>query len=416
MSTYYAYQYARELYGALGVDTDRAMERAASIPVSIQCWQGDDVLGFETKDTALSGGIQTTGNYPGRARSIDELRADFEKTMSLVPGKKRLALHAIYLDSAEPVSREKQEPKHFDSWIDWAKQQKIGLDFNPTFFSHPKADGFTLSSPDASIREFWIEHGINSRRIAEHIGKELNDPVLTNFWMPDGYKDIPIDRYAARARMAESLDKIFAFPIDDRFNADSLESKLFGIGLESSTVVSAEFVMGYCAKSGKMVTFDTGHFHPTELVSEKLSAAMLFYNEVMLHVSRPVRWDSDHVVIFDDELRAIAAEIIRDGFENRIHIGLDYFDASINRIAAWTIGIRAMQKALLYACLEPTARLKKLENEGDYTSRLAMLEELKTLPFAAVWDMYCEMQGVPTRDNWLTDVKCYEADVLSKRA
>ncbi len=416
MSITKAYEIAKERYAALGVDTDAAIKKTAAIPVSIQCWQGDDVIGFEKSTGSLSGGIQTTGNYPGRARSVAELRADFEKAMSLIPGIKRLSLHAIYLDADEEVSRDKQEPKHFDSWIDWSKKTGAKLDFNPTCFSHPlSADGFTLSHADEGVRRFWIDHVIASRKIGEYIGKQLNDRVLNNIWVPDGYKDIPVDRFAARARLADSLDKIFAVDIDDKYCADGLESKVFGIGCESCTIGSHEFYMGYAATHNRMITFDTGHFHPTEVVSDKISSAMLFFKEVMLHVSRPVRWDSDHVVIYDEELKAIMSEIVRGNFEDRVHIGLDYFDASINRIAAWVIGSRNTQKALLNAYLEPVEMLKKLEAEGDYTSRLALLEELKSMPMSAVWDMYCEEQGVPVGNAWLNDVKDYEAKVLSAR-
>ena len=416
MSVNKAYELAKEMYAKLGVDTDLAMQKTAEVPVSIQCWQGDDVIGFENTSGSLSGGIQTTGNYPGRARTIDELRADFEVAMKMIPGIKRLSLHAVYLDSDTPVSRDQQEGKHFDSWIDWAKNVGIKLDFNPTCFSHPlSADGFTLSHHDEAIRKFWIDHVIASRKIGEYIGKKLDDRVLNNIWVPDGFKDTPVDLYAYRARLADSLDKIFAYNIDDKYCADGLESKVFGIGVESATVGSNEFYVAYAAKNNRMPTFDTGHYHPTEVVSDKIPAAMALFNELMLHVSRPVRWDSDHVVIFDDELKKIMSEIVRGGFEKRVHIGLDYFDASINRVAAWVIGSRNTQKALLNAYLEPTAMLKKLELEGDYTSRLAILEELKSMPFSAVWNMYCEKQGVPTGSAWLCDVKKYEADVLSKR-
>ena len=416
MSTKKMYEIAKEIYAQYGIDTDAAIKAVSEIPVSIHCWQGDDVKGFENPDGDLTGGIQVTGNYPGKARNIDELRRDFEKACTLIPGKKRINLHAIYLDSDKPVDRDKIEPKHFDSWIDWAKQNDLGIDYNPTCFSHPlSADGLTISHPDKNVRDFWIEHCKSSRKVAEYIGKKLDNTVITNFWMPDGYKDIPADRFGTRLRMKESYDEIFAEKIDKKYNKDSIESKVFGIGAESCTIGSGEFCLGYAAKNDKLLTLDTGHFHPTEVVSDKISSALLFLDEILLHVSRPVRWDSDHVVILDDELRAIACEIMRGGFTNRVHIGLDFFDASINRIAAWTIGTRAMQKALLFAALEPSAMLKKLEFEGDYTSRLAIMEELKTLPFAAVFDMYCEMQGVPTRSAWLDEVKKYEKDVLLNR-
>ncbi len=417
MNTKQLYESAREIYAKYGVDTDEAIKKVSQIPVSIHCWQGDDVGGFENPDGDLTGGIQVTGNYPGKARSIGELRADFDKAASLIPGKKRISLHAIYLDAdGEKVSREKIAPKHFDSWIDWARERNYGIDYNPTCFSHPmSADGMTISHPDKNVRDFWIEHCIGSRKIAAYIGEKLGNTVVTNFWMPDGYKDIPADRYGARLRMKESYDEIFREKIDEKFNKDAIESKVFGIGAESCTMGSGEFCLGYAAKNDKLLTLDTGHFHPTEVVSDKISSVLLFLNEILLHVSRPVRWDSDHVVILDDELRAIACEIMRGGFTDRVHIGLDFFDGSINRIAAWTIGTRSMQKALLYAALEPSEMLRKYELEGDYTSRLAMMEELKTLPFSAVWDMYCETENVPVRTDWMKEVKKYEKEVLSLR-
>lgn len=417
MSTIKAYEMAKEIYAEYGIDTDKAMERVSRIPISMHCWQGDDVGGFENPDGDLTGGIQVTGNYPGKAKNLTQLREDFDKAASLIPGKKRINLHAIYLDSqGEKVSREKIQPKHFDSWIEWAKERDYGIDYNPTCFSHPmSADGLTISHPDKAVRDYWIEHCIGSRKIAAYIGEKLGNTVITNFWMPDGYKDIPADRYGARLRMKESYDEIFKEKIDEKFNKDSIESKVFGIGAESCTMGSGEFCMGYAAKNGKLLTLDTGHFHPTEVVSDKISSTLLFLDEILLHVSRPVRWDSDHVVILDDELKAIAGEILRPNFTNRVHIGLDFFDGSINRIAAWVIGTRSMQKALLYAALEPSAQLAELERNFDYTSRLALMEELKTLPFSAVWDMYCEKQNVPVRADWLREVKKYEAEVLSKR-
>lgn len=416
MSVKQAYEIAKEAYAKLGIDTDKVIKEVAEIPVSIHCWQGDDVRGFENPDGDLTGGIQTTGNYPGRARSIDELKADIEKIFTLIPGTKRLNLHAIYLDNlGGKVERNAIEPKHFETWIDFAKKNKIALDFNPTCFSHPNMkDGLTLSSPDDSVREYWVEHCIASRKIAEYFGKELGTMCYTNFWVPDGYKDIPVDRYAARARLKDSYDKIFVGE-DTRYNLSGVESKVFGIGAESCTIGSHEFYMAYAMANNKMLTLDAGHYHPTEVISDKISSAMLYMNDVLLHVSRPVRWDSDHVVIFDDELKAIAQEIVRGGFEKRVHIGLDFFDASINRIAAWTIGTRNMQKALLFAKLEPTDMLRKAEWEGDFTTRLAMLEELKSYPFTAVWDYYCETQGVPVREAWLAEVKNYEKTVLSAR-
>jgi len=417
MSTEKMYQIAKEIYAGIGVDTEAAMKRVSQIPVSIQCWQGDDVRGFENPDGDLTGGIQTTGNYPGRARNLDELRADFEFAAKLIPGKKKISLHAIYLDNeGKNIPRDEIEPKHFQSWIDWAKERHYGIDFNPTCFSHPlSADGFTLSHVNNDIRSFWIRHCIASREIAGEIGRQLGETVCTNHWVPDGFKDIPVDRMAARERLADSFDQIFAKPIDKKYNLDGVESKVFGIGAESCTIGSHEFYMGCALKHGVMLTLDAGHYHPTEVISDKISSALLYMDDILLHVSRPVRWDSDHVVIFDDELKAIAAEILRNNFDNRVHIGLDFFDASINRVAAWTIGSRNMQKALLYAALEPTAKLKEMEANGDYTSRLAYLEELKSYPFSAVWDYYCENSGVSIRDNWIEDVQDYEKNVLSKR-
>ncbi len=413
-----AYEYAREVYAGLGVDTDKAIERVKNIPVSMHCWQGDDVRGFENPEGDLTGGIQATGNYPGRATTIEQLKADFDKAASYIPGKKRISLHAIYLDNlGKKVERDAIEYRHFKSWVEWAKEKGYGIDFNPTFFSHPlSADGFTLSHVDPGIRKFWIDHGIACRKVAEEIGRELSNTVMTNYWIPDGFKDVPVDRYAARARLVEAYDAIFEGAGDRKYNRNSVESKLFGIGAESCTIGSHEFYLGYAAsRKGIMLTLDSGHFHPTEVISDKISSVLLFCDEILLHVSRPVRWDSDHVVIFDDELKNIALEILRGGFDNTVHIGLDFFDASINRVAAWVIGTRNMQKALLYAALEPTENLRKLEFEGDYTARLAMLEELKSYPFQAVWDWYCETEGVGVRDKWLEGVRSYERDVLSAR-
>jgi L-rhamnose isomerase len=412
-----AYQIAREQYARIGVDTERALRQLAKIPISLHCWQGDDVGGFETAGAELSGGIQATGNYPGKARSIDELRRDIEKTLSLIPGKHRLNLHACYIDNrGKRVDRAKIPPPHFQSWIDWARAHKIGMDFNPTYFSHPKAaDGFTLSHPDKGIRNYWIQHGIACRRIGAAMGKQLGSTTVTNFWIPDGYKDIPADRAAPRQRLTESLDKIFAEKINPQYNLDAVESKLFGIGVESYTVGSHEYYMGYAVSRRKLLCLDAGHFHPTEMISEKISSVLMFCPGLLLHVSRPVRWDSDHVVILDDELAAIARELIRSGQMDRIHIGLDYFDASINRIAAWTIGMRNMLKALLIALLEPTAALRKIERDMDYTQRLAVMEQLKTLPWAAVWEQYCLRKNVPSEGEWFKEVKRYEKEVLSKR-
>jgi L-rhamnose isomerase len=412
-----AYQLARECYAELGVDTDKAMEKLSQIPISLHCWQGDDVGGFENPETGLDGGIAVTGNYPGKARTPDELRTDLDKTLSLIPGKHRLNLHAIYLDTDRKVERNEIEPEHFATWVQWAKANGLGMDFNGTYFSHPKADsGFTLSSADDSLRQFWIEHGICCRRIGAYMGKELGTPCVTNVWIPDGYKDIPVDRLAPRLRLADSLDKIFAEKIDKALHLDAVESKLFGIGAESYTVGSHEFYMGYATSRQTLLCLDAGHYHPTEVISEKISSVLMFVPELLLHVSRPVRWDSDHVVILDDELRAIAQELVRSGKLDKVHIGLDFFDASINRIAAWVIGTRCMIKALLIALLEPTDTLRQFETEGDFTSRLAMLEELKTLPYGAVWDYYCAKSEVPIGASWLAEAKTYEKNVLAKRA
>jgi len=412
-----AYAGAKEHYAALGVDTDTAMRKLEAIPVSMQCWQGDDVGGFESTGAALSGGIAATGNYPGKARTIDELRADAEMAVRLIPGRHRFNLHASYLDNAgKKVDRDEVEPKHFQSWIDWAKAVKMGLDFNPTYFSHPKADdGFTLAHPDRAIRAFWIEHGIRSRAIGAEMGRQLGSTTATNFWIPDGFKDIPADRISPRARLIESYDKIFAEKIDPAVHIDAVEAKLFGIGCESYTVGSHEFYMGYAVSRGKHLTLDAGHFHPTEVISDKLSAMLLFVPGLVLHVSRPVRWDSDHVVLLDDELLAIGRELVRSGKLDKVHIGLDYFDASINRVAAWVIGTRNMLKSLLIAFLEPSTMLRKAELDGDYTTRLALHEELKALPWGAVWDQYCAQKGVPVGLAWLDEIKRYEREVLSRR-
>lgn len=416
MTTYERYQAAKAIYREMGVDTDAAIEAVKKIPISIHCWQGDDVLGFLTPDVALSGGIQTTGNYPGRARTAEELRRDMEFAMKMIPGKHRVNLHAIYADTDEKVELTDLEPRHFATWVDWAKEHGLGLDFNPTCFSHPMAaSGFTISSPDKTVRDFWVKHCQASRKISEYFGKSLGTKSVMNLWFPDGYKDIPVDREAPRYRMMTALDEVLSVPVDPKYHIDALESKVFGIGAESYTVGSHEFSYGYAMSRGIAYCLDAGHFHPTEVISDKISSVLLYTKELLLHVSRPVRWDSDHVVILDDELNAIAQALVRTNLVERTHIGLDYFDASINRVAAWVVGTRNMCKALLKACLEPTDALKKIEVEGDYTSRLALVEELKTYPFGAVWDYYCEQMGVPVRDAWLADVKQYEKDVLSKR-
>ncbi|HJZ93933.1 MAG TPA: L-rhamnose isomerase [Gemmataceae bacterium] len=411
-----AYDLAKERYAGLGVDVDAALARLAAIPVSLHCWQGDDVGGFEDTGEAIGGGLAVTGNYPGKACTADELRQDAEKALSLIPGAHRFNLHATYLEAGRKVERNEIRPEHFARWADWAKAKGLGIDFNPTYFAHPKAaDGFTLAHPDAGVRKFWIEHGIACRRIGAFFGKTLGKPCVTNVWIPDGFKDVPIDRKAPRERLARSLDELFAEPIDAALNRDAVESKLFGLGSESYVVGSHEFYLGYAIKRQKVLCLDAGHFHPTETISDKLSSVLMWVPEVLLHVSRGVRWDSDHVVILNDDLIAIAQEVVRGGFLDRVHLGLDFFDASINRIAAWVIGTRCLVKALLGALLEPTDQLRGQEAAGDYTSRLAMLEELKTYPIGAVWDYYCLSRGVPTGERWLADVKRYEKDVLARR-
>ena len=412
-----AYELAKETYGKWGVDVQQAIKKVQEIPISLHCWQGDDVGGFENPDAQLTGGIQATGNYPGKAKTPEQLRSDLDKAMSLIPGKLRLNLHAIYAETdGEKVERDELKPEHFKNWVQWAKVKGVGLDFNPSCFSHDKSgDGFTLAHQDTEIRNFWIRHCIASRKIAAYFGKELGTPAVTNVWIPDGYKDIPVDRTAPRERLKDSLDKIFAVEIDKAYNLDAVESKVFGIGSESYVVGSNEFYMGYATKNKKLLCLDAGHFHPTEVISDKISAVMQFIDEILLHVSRPVRWDSDHVVILNDELIAIAQELVRGNYLNRTHIGLDFFDASINRIAAWVIGTRNMRKALLFAMLEPTEYLRQLEADGDYTSRLAVLEEMKTTPFSAVWDYYLMSHNMPVGSEWLKEVKQYEQDVLLKR-
>jgi L-rhamnose isomerase len=412
-----AYALAKESYQELGINTDSVLELLKEVPVSIHCWQGDDVRGFENPEGELTGGIQATGNYPGRARSAGELRQDLEKAFSLIPGKKRLNLHALYLETeGEKVDRDQVEPKHFANWVNWAKEQHIGLDFNPSLFSHEKAnDGLTLSHPDASVRKFWIDHVKQCRKISEYFGKELGTPSVMNIWIPDGFKDIPADRLGPRKRLMESLDAILAEKIDKKYHLDAVESKVFGIGSESYVVGSHEFYMGYAVKNDVLYCLDAGHFHPTEVISNKISALSLFVDEILLHVSRPVRWDSDHVVILDDELMAIASEIVRGDLTKRVHIGLDFFDASINRIAAWTIGTRNMMKALMIAMLEPTEALVKAEVAFDFTTRLALMEEMKSSPWQAVWDYYCLVNETPVGSEWLNEVKAYEEAVLSKR-
>ena len=411
-----SYAAAKSLYADMGVNTDAVMRKLAKISISLHCWQGDDVGGFENNGAALGAGLAVTGNYPGRATTPQELRADLDVALSLIPGRHRLNLHAFYGEfGKKAVDRNEIKPRHFKNWIDWAKDKKMGMDFNPTCFSHPKAaDGFTLSHPKKAIRDFWIEHCIASREVGAAMGRALGTPCVTNVWIPDGYKDTPVDRMAPRARLEDSLDQIFAKKISPKHNIDAVECKLFGIGSESYVVGSHEFYMGYAVKNQMALCLDAGHFHPTEGIADKLSSVMLHVPEVLLHVSRGVRWDSDHVVTFDDQLQAITAELVRNKLLDRTHIGLDFFDASINRIAAWVIGTRNTLKGLMMAMLEPPA-LRKAEREGDLTTRLALMEELKSMPWGAIWDAYCESQNVPAGEQWLTEVRKYESEVLAKR-
>lgn len=411
-----AWELAKQRFAAVGVDVDAALTRLDTLPVSMHCWQGDDVTGFESPDAVLTGGIQATGNYPGKARNAAELRSDLELALTLIPGPKRLNLHAIYLESDTPVARNKIEPRHFSHWVEWAKKHHLGLDFNPSCFSHPlSADGFTLSHDDPKIRQFWIEHCQASRRVSAYFGEQLGTASVMNIWIPDGMKDTPIDRLAPRQRLLSALDEVISEKLNPAHHIDAVESKLFGIGAESYTVGSNEFYMGYAASRQTALCLDAGHFHPTEVISDKISSAMLYVPRLLLHVSRPVRWDSDHVVLLDDETQAIASEIIRHNLFDRVHIGLDFFDASINRIAAWVIGTRNMKKALLRALLEPTEMLRQLELRGDYTARLALLEEQKSLPWQAVWEGYCQRNDVPVDARWLDAVREYEQQILSQR-
>ncbi|MCR5162703.1 MAG: L-rhamnose isomerase [Thermoguttaceae bacterium] len=406
---------AKELYANIGVDVDAALQKLQNVKISMHCWQGDDVSGFENSGD-LTGGIAATGNYPGKARNAEELMADMDKAFSLIPGKHKINLHACYAITDEHPDRNELEPKHFQAWVDFAKKRKLGLDFNPTFFSHPKAaDGLTLSHPDPGIRKFWIEHGKCCRRITEFFGRELNQLSLDNVWIPDGLKEIPADRLTPRRRLKESLDELFSEQLDPRFIIDSVESKVFGIGLEAYTVGSHEFYMNYAAKTGVLCLLDNGHFHPTENVADKIPSLLLFADKLALHVTRPMRWDSDHVVILNDDLRDIANEIVRCDALDRVLIGLDFFDASVNRIAAWVIGMRNMQRALLAALLTPHKKLARLQQEGKFYEMMALNEELKTYPLGAVWDHFCEINRVPVREAWLNRVKRYEKDVLSKR-
>ena len=411
------YQWAKEKYAARGVDTEAAISALQNFAISMHCWQGDDVIGFDSKQ-GLSGGIQTTGNYPGRATTPAELMADMDKVFSLVGGKHKINVHACYaiFEDGEFADRDQLEPKHFAKWVEYAKARGMGLDFNPTFFSHPKAaSGLTLSNPDESIRKFWVEHGKACIRIASYFAKETGIPCVMNIWIPDGYKEVPADRMGPRARFAQSLDEMLAEPFDKNEVLICLESKVFGIGVESYTVGSAEFTLNYVNQKGLVPLMDNGHYHPTEVVSDKLSAMLLFHKKVALHVTRGVRWDSDHVVRFDDETKEIAKEIVASGRMNDVAVALDFFDASINRVAAWVVGMRNMQRAMLSALLTPHAEWKKIQDAGDFTSMLALSEEFKSMPECVVWEEFCNRCGVPADEQWLAEVKKYEAEVLLKR-
>lgn len=408
-----AYEIAKERYAVLGIDTDKAMDALQNISLSMHCWQADDVTGFESGG-ALTGGIQATGNYPGKARNMEEVRMDILKAMSFIPGRHRLSLHEIYGDfGGKFVDRDQVEPSHFESWMEWAAENDIKLDFNSTSFSHPKSGNLSLANPDKAIRDFWVEHTVRCRAIAEEMGRRQNDPCIMNLWIHDGSKDITVNRMMYRELLKDSLDRIFA--TEYKHMKDSIESKVFGIGLESYTVGSNDFYIGYGVQHQKLVTLDTGHFHPTESVADKLSSLLLFVPEVLLHVSRPVRWDSDHVTIMNDDTLDLCKEIVRCNALNRVHIGLDYFDASINRIGAYVIGSRATQKCLLQALLEPLHTLRRYEAEDKGFERLALLEECKSLPWNAVWDMFCLRNGVPVGEEFIAGVDEYEAEVTSKR-
>ena len=417
-----SYQEAKEKYAAYGVDAEAAIARLKTVPVSLHCWQGDDVRGFDTDPTKpLTGGIQTTGNYPGRARTPEELMADLDEALKLIPGTPKMNLHASYaiFDEGEWADRDRLEPRHFAKWVEFCKARGLGCDFNPTFFSHPNCDPLTLSSPHEATRKFWIDHGKACIRISAYLAEELGQPCVMNIWTGDGFKDVPGDRLGPRVRYKESIDAILSEPYDFRKVKPCIESKVFGIGVEAYTVGSGEFALSYAAmnKDRCIPLMDNGHYHPTEVVSDKIPALLAFFPEIALHVTRPIRWDSDHVVLFDDETREIAREIVRcGGLEGRVHIALDYFDASINRISAWVTGYRNLQKALLFALLQPNDKLKKLQNEGKFTKLMVLQEELKTLPFGEVWDEYCRRCGKPVDGEWFTEIETYEKEVLEARA
>lgn len=409
------YEHAKETYAKIGIDTEEVLKKLAELPISLHCWQGDDVVGFENTGS-LSGGIMATGNYPGKAGTPQELMADIEEVLSLLPGKYKINLHAIYAITDGTVDRDKLEPKHFEKWVEFAKKNGLGLDINPTLFSHPlAANSLTLSNPDEKIRRFWIDHCKAMRKIGAYFGKELGITCMNNIWIPDGYKEIPADRLGPRQRLKESLDEIFSERYDKKYLIDTVESKVFGIGLEAYTVGSHEFYLNYAAKNDCLCLLDNGHYHPTEMVSDKIPSMLLFADKLALHVTRPMRWDSDHVVIFDDELKEIAKEIVRCDALDKVMIGLDYFDASINRIAAWVVGARNMRKALLFAMLLPHGELKKYQDSGNFTKMLAMSEEYKFYPYNEVWNEFCRRENVPQGEKWLEETDRYEKEVLSKR-
>lgn len=412
-----AFDIAKERYAALGVDAEHALAALGNISLTLHCWQGDDVSGFESPDAELGGGIAATGNYPGKARTPGELRKDLDRAYTLIPGTHRLNLHAIYAETGgQKVGRDQLRPEHFAAWVDWARANNHGLDFNPTLFSHPLADsGFTLASYDPGVRQFWIDHCIACRKIGEYFGRELGTTCVTNIWIPDGLKDTPVDRATPRKLLTESLDKVLAAQIDSRYNLDAVESKLFGLGSESYVVGSHEFYLGYTIRKQILLCLDSGHFHPTEAIADKISSVLMYVPGIVLHISRGVRWDSDHVVTFSDDTQAMVREVIAGGYLDRVHIGLDFFDASINRIAAWVVGARNVLRAALVALLEPADQLRRLEVEGDYTGRLALLEEAKGMPWQAVWDYFCLQRGVPVGIGYMDEVKAYEQRELSTR-
>ena len=416
MTIHEKYNLAKETYQNIGVNTDEAISKLKNTSISLHCWQGDDVTGFD-HDGPLTGGIQATGNYPGKARNHQELMNDIDKALSLIPGNHRINLHANYaiFEDGEFADRNKLEPKHFQKWVEFAKERNLGIDFNPTFFSHEKANEFTLSSPNEEIRNFWVEHGKACIKISEYFATELDKPCMMNIWIPDGYKDIPADRLSPRARFKKSLDEILSVDYDKSKVYVALESKVFGIGLESYTVGSSEFCISYASKNGILSLLDNGHYHPTEFVSDKIPSLLLFNDKIALHVTRPVRWDSDHVVLFDDETKEIAKELVRNDALDRVFLGLDFFDAGINRISAWVVGMRNMQKALLYALLTPNSLLAEMQNKSQFSKLMVLQEELKIYPFGDVWNYFCKTNNVPIQENWFKEIEKYEEEVLSKR-